>query len=112
MKKGTFQYMSSRLLLPVYLALVALGILQAGLIIYTSSSKIESLRNNVNDTLQKSQQAIGSQLESANSQIAQLNNSMVDKAIDKLHSSLTLSLKAEQSHIKRSWRSICSWQRS
>lgn len=101
MKKGTFQYMSSRLLLPVYLALVALGILQAGLIIYTSSSKIESLRNNVNDTLQKSQQAIGSQLESANSQIAQLNNSMVDKAIDKLHSSLTLSLKAEQSHIKK-----------
>ncbi len=99
MKKGLSQYLTSRLLFPVYLALIALSLVQAGLIIYTSSSKIEGLKANVNSTLESSQQTINTQLTSANEQIAHLNNKMVDKASVQLRASLTENLQREQQTI-------------
>lgn len=86
----------SKLLLPIFLALIIAATLQAILIISISSNSIQALKNQINESFESSRLSITSEIESADSQIEELNNAMVKRANTLMRSELAQKFEAEQ----------------
>lgn len=97
------KYLKSRLLLPIFIALIGLSVLQAILVIGAARSNAGELKHDVSEQLSQSQTQISEQLMSANQQIDRLMHEMTAKTEEQLRSSLTLNLDQERQIIQESF---------
>ncbi len=105
MSSSLSTYLKSPLLLPIYLALVAVALIQAVLIISVSTQRIDVLQEEVNATLAASQSKIGTSLDRANERVLESIGEMTQEAGASLHQKLSTQLHEQELQIEESMRS-------
>lgn len=89
-------FCKSKLLLPIFLALVITTTLQAILILAISSDNVGSLKNEINASLSSNRDNITLETQSLDQQIEELNASMVLQASKQIQQDLSQQLQSEQ----------------
>ncbi|WP_250655331.1 methyl-accepting chemotaxis protein [Alkalimarinus coralli] len=95
---------SSKLLKPVFAALIVISIVQVLLFIVLTSSNVNSLNHSIESGLKNSEQQITTQLAQTNSQVETLIQQMADKTGQSLSATLALNFEKEELIIEESFQ--------
>lgn len=95
---------SSKLLRPVFIALMVIAIVQTSLFIMLTQSNVNGLRHDVDSGLSSSEKEITTQLTQTNTQVQTLIKQMADKTSLSLSATLSTNLEQEEQIIEESFQ--------